>query len=364
MTQVASRRVQPPDKPVHVLVVVVGAYLAMDELPGAGAFAEEIVAFWRGPRLLTNDHRLSSVAVLASDPRGRVAIPDDAGRPLVVDEPTYQACRDALLAWARQIRASGGMGVLHWIGHGRETAANGGVTSLYVHGGGEDNLSEQAGLDWTRALHTINGITQDLPVYCFIDACRVEDGATVSFDGIGRCDTRWVDKVIVFQSCRRGTSSFWLDRPTPAVVKAGCNGEAAATRAFMEALRSYGARFAGERAVRHPIHAAELVQGSTALLRRWLTHQNIPGGSTTGPGWECPDPILFTEEPMSVVDVARTAPRGASTCSAQPTPPSGVERSETARVPFQFRLRREDHVFVFDATSSGPQPILHPKVSL
>ena len=122
--------------------------------------------------------------MLASDSSGAVSIVGDSGGAVGVDRPGFDALKTALLDWANRVKGEGGVGFLHWIGHGMEQVKNGCVVSLACDGARPDGAG-QAGLDWTRTLHVINAMTEGQPVYCFIDACRSPDRSDLDVEGIG-----------------------------------------------------------------------------------------------------------------------------------------------------------------------------------
>jgi hypothetical protein len=76
MKFVVERRLGSADVPVHVLIIVVGAYLRKQaNLTDAGGFAQTIVDFWlEGGRIFPDNQKLSTIEVLASDPSGLVSI--------------------------------------------------------------------------------------------------------------------------------------------------------------------------------------------------------------------------------------------------------------------------------------------------
>ncbi|MFN3132456.1 hypothetical protein [Roseibium sp.] len=366
MTPIVNRNLQPEQRPVHILIVVVGDYISFDYLKDADKFTDELTSFWRGPRQFEPPYALSTITVLASDIDGRVSVVDDRGRSREVELPTLDNCKKALLKWAERIKAENGLGVLHWVGHGRERAGNGGIVDLYVDGPRDEAPSSQQGIDWTRAIFRINQMTEGQPVYCFLDTCRRDDGSTIEFEGLGSFDTRFSQNAMVFQSTVRGAKAFWVNSPESALQKAGCQGQALGTRAFLAALNGLGARYAGSCVSTHPILAAEIVEGSSALAVRWLQHQGLPQGiGTTGPQEYRQNPILLTDKPQSVVDVVDLVPASASNCHAIAVGSSSKILSETPNVPFEFRLHRVEHDFCFEHNNnSGLKQIIYPKVSL
>ncbi|WP_157786112.1 MULTISPECIES: hypothetical protein [Bradyrhizobium] len=312
-------------------------------LPGSGALAQAVVNFWRTlpSSSYPQSQALASVEVLASDPAGAVTIVGDSGGAVGVDRPNYPTVRAALLNWAHRVKKEGGVGFLHWIGHGAEQLKGGNIVNLSCDGPRDDGLG-QSGLDWTLTLHVINWITAGQPVYCFIDACRSPKRDDLLDEGIGAPNLATPENAYVFYSSARGQEAFWVVTPKQAAITAGCREHALGTRAFMEALKGFGARTDDPKATAAPIVAAELVQAAHALVTRWARHQQI------SPGPSCPEgppgyktrPILLTREPKSTVDVHAKGVPSPTSCDAlcDTPPPVG---SETASPIFEFRLARK-----------------------
>lgn len=321
MTSVIQRQPGPSAVPVHVLIVMVGDYLAKSaNLPGSGAFAQTVVNFWRTlpSSSYPSSQALASVEVLASDPAGAVTIVGDSSGAVSVDRPNHPTVRAALLHWADRVKSEGGVGFLHWIGHGAEQLKGGNIVNLSCDGPRDDGAG-QSGLDWTRTLHVINSITAGQPVYCFIDACRSPKRDDLEDEGIGAVNLSTPENAYVFYSSARGQEAFWVVTPKPAALTAGCREHALGTRAFMEALKGFGARLTDDpMAPQAPIVAAELVQATHALVMRWARHQLI----SSGPG--CPEgppgyktrPILLTKDPRSTVDVHARGVASPTSCDA------------------------------------------------
>ncbi|WP_133122885.1 hypothetical protein [Zhengella mangrovi] len=364
MTTVVNRDLQTDQKPVHVLIIVVGAYISFDNLVEAGKFTDELAAFWYEPKQFSEPYALSTITVLASDSQGTVVVSDGTGSSLKVARPTFDNCKNALLDWAERIKVDEGAGVLHWVGHGCERAKNGKVINLYVDGAARGYEQAQNGLDWSRALNLINVITDGFPVYCFIDACRTLGDSSVDFDGIG-LSYSFCDNALVFYSASSGKRAYWVDRPEPSLLNAGCRGHAVGTRAFLAALSGFGARYDHNCDRGHPILAAEITESSAALVNRWLKHQRLPGGSTEGPLRLHSDSILVTDNPQSVVDVDKIVPPSANICHAVADGSGTQISSETETAPFEFRLSRKSHDFCFDPGSKKiRKQIFYPKITL
>ncbi|WP_316197050.1 hypothetical protein [Bradyrhizobium sp. SZCCHNS3053] len=368
MTFVVQRQPAPTAAPVHVLIVMVGNYLDKSaNLQGAATFAQAIVDFWRTLPVSSfpSAQALVSIEVLASDSSGAVSIVGDNG-PVGVDRPTFDAAKTALLGWARRVKAEGGIGFLHWVGHGMEQIKGGSIVSLACDGARDDGAG-QAGLDWTCTLHVINGMTDGQPVYCFIDACRSPDRSDLGFEGIGPPNWSAGDNACVFFSTARGKKAFWIVTPKPAALNAGCGKHALGTQAFIAALKGFGARLPDDpAAIQVPIVAAELVQASQALVARWARHQQIspPPGDPAGPSGRRPDAILLTDEPKCTVDVFAKGVASPTDCEALAGSPPPLA-SETASVPFEFRLARKPHKFRFNSQNWDPEKLLlHPHMEL
>lgn len=361
MAIVVQRALDGVSAAVHVLVVVVGDYLRMERLPGAGDFAGEIVSFWRDDaRFALGGRKLATIQALASESGSpAVTVTGDRGERVVVERPDFQNCKSAMIEWIDRIVATNGVGFLHWIGHGAERSLKAGsISSLYCDGPVEAGSTIQAGLDWSRTASFIDRRTAGRPVHCFIDACRQDDGAG-DYDGIGYSDYTMPDSAMVFRTSVRGEPSFWIDEPEDAVVKAGCKGQAIGTRAFLAALEGFGAQLRGA-GDEHPVIAHELVQAASALGKRWSAHQRIPGGSTTGP-MDCrTQPILLTNAAQSIVDFNANG-SGPGPFEARRSDSTDISVSETARSPFQFRLARKLHKFGFRGEERfQEQPLFNP----
>ena len=359
MTFVVQRQLKPGQVPVHVLIVVVGQYLDnRRDLSGAGAFGQEIVDFWLAPnRLFPANQLLASVRVLASDPASQVTIAGDGNH--VVDPPTFDNVRTELLAWAEQIREAG-IGFLHWVGHGGERLRlGGGITNLACHGPIEPNSRDQAAIDWVRSLNVLDRITTGRSVYCFIDACRRPDLSQREYEGIGACDLRTHEGAYVFRTTAALTPAFWVTRPTSAARQAGCNGQAMGTRAFMAGLDGFGARFEGRLPM--SIAPAELVEAAQAFMIRWARHQGLAPGRPCGPPGAEVRPLILTNSPRTVVDVAR---HGAS-CEAREDGSAAITAAENGPNPFEFRLARKRHSFrCEDGVWGVAEELFHPHMRL
>ncbi|MGR7995081.1 hypothetical protein [Xanthobacter sp. ZOL 2024] len=368
MTFVVDRKPGSPAEPVHVIIVMVGAYLkASANLPGAGAFVQTVVDFWRTlpSGSFPSAQMLASIKVLASDPAGVVSIRGDGGSAIRVDRPDFTAIQSALLAWAQRVRDEGGVGFLHWIGHGMELIKGGSVVSLSCDGALSDGVS-QAGLDWTTSLHVINNLIRERPVYCFIDVCRSQDKSTLSYLPIAPADLAAPDNACVFYSTSRGKKAFWIRQLKLAAENAGCGEYAIGTQAFLAALKSFGARLTGDPADVHvPIVAAEVVEASQALVERWSRHQGItpPPGDPQGPSSCKTRAILLTEEPKSIVTVLANGVASPTSCEALSDTPPPVGSESAA--PFEFRLARKPHKFRFDDQNwNSEKRLLHPYMKL
>jgi hypothetical protein len=246
------------------------------------------------------------------------------------------------------IRDDGGIGFLHWVGHGAErTRAGGGIHNLSCHGSIATGSTDQAALNWTLALNVIDGITFGRPVYCFIDACRRLDRSQNIYEGIGVSSLKNRQNAYVFASTLRLASAFWVINPTPAAKRAGFEGLALGTRAFMEAMAGFGARY-DVGGSHMPIAPSELVEAARALVRRWSKHQGIKPGDPQGPGGAEPRSILLTQTPQSLVDVTYQGTPPQASCEAQPDGSTATEAPDNGPTPFEFRLARKRHKFRFD----------------
>jgi hypothetical protein len=365
MSLVFERPPDSSDAPVHILIVVVGAYLRKSaDLIGAGVFAQSIVDFWQDPERAFPDRQyLSTIEVLASDPLGPVTITSSGG-PEPVSLPSHSNVKSALLDWADRIKKQNGIGFLHWVGHGSEVVRGGGVVHLSCDGPQTD-APAQSGLDWTRTLHVINAKTARQPVYCFIDACRARDLSTQEFEGIGPCDLSTPDNADVFMSASRLRKAFWVHTLNKKAADAGCEGHALGTRAFMFALKGFGARTTTGRQIPMPVPAAELVEAASALVERWARHQRISASPPEGPRGTRPRAIMMTKKPMSVVDVIAKGVSPQNSCDALEGGETQALPSETTPAPFEFRLGRKPHSFRFNGGNWDPsQDLIHPYIPL
>lgn len=364
MTLLLNRASADGATPIHILVVVVGECVGHENLPGAERMASEIVEFWKdGQRILPDGQMLSSIRVLASDPGGPVELMDDEAA-MSIARPTYEACKSALLEWSKTIDETEGVGILHWIGHGRERSFGGSVISLLCDGASASRPGMPSGLDWTKTLFYLDDKLRGRSVFCFIDACRTIDWSHWSYDGVGECGYDASENAKVFYSTPRGGRAFWVEDPKRAMVAAGGGDLALGTRAFLAALDGFGAQTSTE--VLHPVLPQEIVQASTNLLSRWLVHQSLfrhgsPQGAE-GPRGRVDEPILLTSCPRSVVDVQ---PVNAVSCEAESVASKLLVSSETDSEPFQFRLLRDPHAVIWNKSErSRPNPIYFPHVTI
>jgi hypothetical protein len=359
MTIVVQRSPKSDQVPVHVLIVVVGKYLvSRQDLPDAGAFAQEIVDFWlHADRTFPDRQSLASIRVLASDPISPVTIVGDGSH--VVDLPTFDNVKAALLSWAGQI-GTAGVGFLNWVGHGADRVRAGGtISNLFCHGPIGPNSNEQAALDWAKTLNVIDGMTAGQPVYCFIDACRRLDLSQKEYEGIGVCDWKIPDNAYVFTTTSPFTPAFWVTRPKDAAIRAGCKGQAMGTRAYMAGLEGLGARYASSLPM--PIASSELVEAAQALLKRWARHQGLTPGRPRGPSGAEPRSILLTDKPGSVADLTGKGLPPQASCEAQPDGSPDEIAAENGPDPFEFRLARKRHRFRYDdKVWSAPEELFHP----
>jgi hypothetical protein len=363
MSLILQRDLNTSATPVHILVVVVGSYLSPSkDLAGAGAFAQEIVNFWRDDdRLFPAGQALATIDVLASEPGGAVRVTGDQTMP--VDRPTYDNVKAALRRWAQTIAmTAGSVGILHWIGHGMEhVIAGGGIIGLSCDGPKVVGSNEQAAIGWTRAINAIDQLTVGHPIYCFIDACRTRDTTEREYLGLDiEPDWAFDHNAHVFTSTSRLERAFWITAPKPATTRSGCDAGALATRAFLAGLSGFGARYSNE--ANMPVQTDGLLEAAKALVGRWAGHQGLDCGSPQSRPGGSMDPILYTAKPMSSVDVTKSAdpPHG---CEA--LTPSVVEQSETNQAPYEFRLSRKPHKFRFDGENWSPEKLLiHPHMTL
>lgn len=351
--------------PIHVLVVVVGKYVAKSRnLSGAGLLAQDIVNFWHSKdRIFPSGQALASVEVLLSDPDTATQIVS-ASKQGLPTAPTLPAIKTAMTEWAGRISTEGNaVGVLHWVGHGFETTQNGDAMVLACEGTFSDGTT-QDGLDWSRALHWLNAKTNGHPVYCFIDACRTIKPASALYDGLGPCLLDMSDNAVVFTSTQPNKKAFWIVKTAGAAAKAGCRGQALGTRAFLEALESFGARQSTQAPQGMPIISGTLLEAAHHLIARWGKHQNLqPGQPRTSKTTYAP--ILLTNKPKSIVDVIVRRKKDPGSCVSRPDPAAIQVGAETDRAPFEFRLSRKSHSFKLGADPWGPQLVMeHPYVSI
>jgi hypothetical protein len=351
MSLVAARNLSASNPPVHVLVVVVGVYLdSSQDLIGAGAFTQKIVDFWKDTQLKFDAHgQVATIDVLASDRNGGVTIAGD--RTTIVDLPTRANAARAMRDWADRIAATTkGVGVLHWIGHGKEQLArDGSAIGLACHGPKWPASAVQAAFGWAPAINAVDQLTRGHPVYCFLDACRTRDTTEREPLGLDEIEPVWEElhNAHVFTSTSRLGEAFWIYDPSQNAIDAGLDKGALGTQAFLSALSGFGAHQLNSLPM--PILPQSLLASAEAFIMRWAAHQTLVCRKPQLRVGHAGGAILLTDKPMTLVDVLKSA-APQHNCEASEDGLTAV-KAETATVPHEFRLARKPHKFRFDSTT-------------
>jgi hypothetical protein len=351
MTSVVLRPISEGAIPLHVLIVVVGKYdveeFTENLLNGAGVITGDIVDFWRLNKVeLQDGQELASINVLSSDPYEKVAVAGDTSN-IAVDLPTRKNCADELNKWVNTVEKTGGIGILHWVGHGYSRTWNGQEGLNLLCTGLSDSSSEatpkQAGLDWKATLDTLNTKANGRPIFCFIDACR-KVGRHVKYYGIGDSDEEPEPTSQVFYSCRNNEKAYWVDLEKFDDGMPDFEGQAIGTRAFMAALSGFGACVEDTGASSHHIKSAEVSQAASALSSMWMSHAGLGTPiKTVVHGGEEQACIARTATPKSVAEIrTRQASVG---CEALRVSTGQRFSSHSKKNPFRFALDREVHQF-------------------